>query len=279
MGQYFLIVNPAKKQFLHPHKFGAGLKLMEFTNTEFGPQQALAILLSNGNGNGGGDLSTDNLTAEEVALIGSWAGDVVIVAGDYGEAWKFFDRAEYDGKTYEESEDLYRHQSGKVYPSSELPSGSSTPTGKSRKVTKTFGMRQNRDTKEMEACDENLYSVASTFFEDISDKVIAVVAKGENGYHPWAAIDLKDERGWRRVPQCGVLPEVEPKKPAGGKKAYNAYKKHAVTPVEAAAIELERMVQVNPAIADVLLALVTKTIKDAKKVGEEREAERKARGW
>jgi hypothetical protein len=30
MGQYYLIVNLDKKQFLHPHKCGDGLKLLEF---------------------------------------------------------------------------------------------------------------------------------------------------------------------------------------------------------------------------------------------------------
>ena len=279
MGQYYIIVNPVKKQFLNPHKFGAGLKLMEFTNTQYGPQQALCILISNGNGQGGGDLDTDGLTDDEKALIGSWAGDPVIVAGDYGEAWKFFDRAEYDGKTYTEKEELYRHSSGVVAVHSDLPSGSSTPTGKYKTVTNTFGMRKNRDTKALEPCDENLYSVARTFFEDISDKVIKVVAKGEGGYHPWAALDLKDERGWRNVPEWGVMPDKEPKAPAGGKKAYNAYAKNAKTHALSLVDDVYSEVRNNPGSADLLLSLLAEKVKEAKAEGERLAAERKTRGW
>jgi hypothetical protein len=43
----------------------------------------LAVLLSNGNGRGGGDLNSDN------PIIGSWAGDPIVVAGDYGDEGKF----------------------------------------------------------------------------------------------------------------------------------------------------------------------------------------------
>lgn len=277
MGQYYIIVNPVKKQYLNPHKFGAGLKLMEFTNTEYGPQQALCILLSNGNGQGGGDLGTDGLTDEEKALIGSWAGDPVIVAGDYGEPWKFFDRAEYDGKTYEEHETLYRQSNGRVGTMDEV-SGSLTPTGKLRTVFHTFGQRKDRTTGENEPHDENLYSLARCFFEDISDKIIAVVAKGEEGYHPWACIDLADD-GWRHPPAWGVLPEKDPKKPVGGKKLYNAYKKHAKPADVSLADDIANVVLRNPGAADALLALVTEKIKTAKKQAEEAAAERARRGW
>ncbi len=279
MGQYYILVNPVKKQYLNPHKFGAGLKLMEFTNTTYGPQQALCILISNGNGQGGGDLNTDGLTDDEKALIGSWAGDPVIVAGDYGEPWKFFARAEYDGKTYTEKEELYRHSSGMVATHEDLPSGSSSPTGKHKNVTRTFGMRKNRDTKELEPHDENLYSVARTFFEDISDKVITVVAKGEGGYHPWAAIDLKSERGWREVPEWGVLPETAPTKPAGGKKAYNTYAKNAKPQGLSLVDDIAGFIERHPEQGELLLSLVASRGADAIKAAKAREAERKARGW
>jgi hypothetical protein len=39
----------------------------------------LAILLANSNGRGGGDLRSDN------PIIGSWAGDRIVIAGDYAE--------------------------------------------------------------------------------------------------------------------------------------------------------------------------------------------------
>lgn len=79
MGQYYYIVNLDKRQFLHPHKFGDGLKLLEFSCSQGGTLAALAILLADGNGRGGGDLHSDN------KIIGSWAGDRIVVAGDYAD--------------------------------------------------------------------------------------------------------------------------------------------------------------------------------------------------
>jgi len=275
MGQYYKIVNPVKRQYLNPHKFGAGLKLMEFTNTEYGPQLALCILLSNGNGPGGGDLGTDGLTVAEQALIGSWAGDPVIVAGDYGEPWKWVPD-DLRGKTYTEREPLYRHSNGTVGLSSELPGGSYTATGKYKKVTYTFGKRKDRTTGEQVDHDENLYSAAQCFFEDISDKIIAVVAKGEGGWHPWAAMDLKDD-GWRHPPEWGVLPEKEPVKPAGGKRIYAKYKANAKTPVLAFVDQVEYHVQRNPDAADTLLALLQEKVKTAKATALKQRAEMESR--
>jgi hypothetical protein len=85
MGQYYKIVNKTKKEYLDPHTFGNGVKLMEFVSDGRGVLQALGILLAEGNGRGGGDLRSDN------KLIGSWAGDKVYVSGDYAESelyWK-----------------------------------------------------------------------------------------------------------------------------------------------------------------------------------------------
>lgn len=77
MGQYYKVVNLDKKQYLHPHNFGDGLKLMEFGGSGGGTMMALAVLLSDGNGQGGGDLHSNQ------KLIGSWAGDRIVVVGDY----------------------------------------------------------------------------------------------------------------------------------------------------------------------------------------------------
>ncbi len=79
MGQYYKIVNIDKKQFLHPHTFGDGLKLLEFGCNSMGVLTGLTILLADGNNRGGGDLRSDH------PLIGSWVGDRVIVAGDYAD--------------------------------------------------------------------------------------------------------------------------------------------------------------------------------------------------
>ncbi len=79
MGQYYKIVNLDKKEFLHPHSFGDGLKLLEFGASGGGTMMGLAILLSDGNGRGGGDLDS------EKPLVGSWAGDRIVITGDYAD--------------------------------------------------------------------------------------------------------------------------------------------------------------------------------------------------
>jgi hypothetical protein len=83
MGQYYKIVNIKKKQYITPHTFGDGSKLIEFSMSANGVLAGLAILLADGNGRGGGDLHSEN------DIVGSWAGDNIVVAGDYAEAGKF----------------------------------------------------------------------------------------------------------------------------------------------------------------------------------------------
>jgi hypothetical protein len=79
MGQYHFIVNTTKKEYLDPHCFGHGLKLLEWSQSMGGTNTALAILLSNSNNRGGGDLYSDH------PIIGTWANDNIVVAGDYAE--------------------------------------------------------------------------------------------------------------------------------------------------------------------------------------------------
>jgi len=83
MGQYYVLVNLDKKEFLHPHAFGNGLKLLEFGDSSSGTMTGLAILLADGNGRGGGDLHSQN------PIIGSWAGDRIVIAGDYADEGKW----------------------------------------------------------------------------------------------------------------------------------------------------------------------------------------------
>jgi hypothetical protein len=83
MGQYYKIVNIKKKQYITPHTFGDGAKLMEFSMSASGVMAGLAILLADGNGRGGGDLHSTN------GIVGSWAGDNIVVAGDYADEGKF----------------------------------------------------------------------------------------------------------------------------------------------------------------------------------------------
>lgn len=79
MGQYHYPVNLDKKQFVHPHRMGTGLKLWEQLANSPGTAGALVVLLASGsNGAGGGDL-------EEAAIVGTWCGDRIAFVGDYDE--------------------------------------------------------------------------------------------------------------------------------------------------------------------------------------------------
>lgn len=71
MGQYFLIVNTTKREFLDPHQFGDGLKLGELNGGQV--MHALVAMLSSGAEMDGG------------AVYGRWAGDRIVIAGDYAQ--------------------------------------------------------------------------------------------------------------------------------------------------------------------------------------------------
>lgn len=92
-GQYHIIINLTKREYLHPHNFGDGLKLMEFGLSQCGTMSGLAILLSNSNGRGGGDLDSRN------PIVGSWAGDNIVIVGDYADKY-FIDGYEHDLFSY-----------------------------------------------------------------------------------------------------------------------------------------------------------------------------------
>jgi hypothetical protein len=91
MGQYYIVVNIDKQQFIDPHRCGDGAKLLEFASSGCGMMACLAILLADGNGRGGGDLMVWNQMTGENApvpgaeIIGSWAGDRIVIAGDYAD--------------------------------------------------------------------------------------------------------------------------------------------------------------------------------------------------
>lgn len=76
MGQYFYIVNLDKKEFLHPHKFGDGLKLWEIGCSSMGTLAGLTLLLGTSSG----------IDSE---LAGRWAGNRIAIIGDYDESPEF----------------------------------------------------------------------------------------------------------------------------------------------------------------------------------------------
>lgn len=76
MGQYHILVNIDRKEFVHGHRIDNGLKLMEQCGFEKSTASALWLLTACSNGRGGGD-------AKSHPMIGRWAGDRIAVIGDY----------------------------------------------------------------------------------------------------------------------------------------------------------------------------------------------------
>jgi len=136
VGAYYLVVCPARRQYLHAHRFGDGLKLLEQGASGSGTMLGLAVLLADGNGRGGGDLRSES------PLIGSWAGHGVVLASDYAD----------DGK-HVPPEDIVAYRNS---------------------VAKDKAVRDWLKSKGQKLDDvvPNLYHVAERCYEDISDKVI-----------------------------------------------------------------------------------------------------------
>ena len=80
MGQYYVIANLDKREFISPSSFLDGVKLMEFSLNGNGVLSGLSVLLASSNGQGGGDLTVDEGWDD---IPGRWAGDRIVVAGDY----------------------------------------------------------------------------------------------------------------------------------------------------------------------------------------------------
>jgi hypothetical protein len=87
MGQYHKVYNTDKKECINAHRINNGLKLLEQMGHEKSTASAVFLLLSNSNGRGGGDAFNhdDNKRYEIHPFIGRWAGDRLVVQGDYAE--------------------------------------------------------------------------------------------------------------------------------------------------------------------------------------------------
>ena len=83
MGQYHLLVNLDKHEYVHPHRVGDGLKLREQVGNTGGTVAAACMLLACSNGRGGGDFIDHTVMLQRV--IGRWAGDRIAWVGDYAE--------------------------------------------------------------------------------------------------------------------------------------------------------------------------------------------------
>lgn len=95
MGQYFIIVNSTKKEFIHPHCLGNGLKFLEFAVSQNTPL-ALCYLLRQSNSSGGGDIA-QSVESDSALYMGSWAGDSIAVVGDYDSS-ELYELAEKEYK-------------------------------------------------------------------------------------------------------------------------------------------------------------------------------------
>jgi hypothetical protein len=78
MGQYHLIVNLDKGEYIHPHKLGDGLKWGEQASSELGIMTALWGAITCPEPRGGGDPNAH-------PWVGRWYGDRVVMVGDYAE--------------------------------------------------------------------------------------------------------------------------------------------------------------------------------------------------
>jgi len=93
MGQYYVLVNLTKKEIVCPWCIGGFAKLWEWcVNKQAG---ILPFLLRKSSEGGGGDIKKEYETA------GRWAGDNVVLIGDYDESGLF-----------EEAFENYRNISG-----------------------------------------------------------------------------------------------------------------------------------------------------------------------
>jgi hypothetical protein len=166
MGQYYLIANLDKKEYLHPHKFGEGLKLMEFGHSRSSILLALTVLLSDGNGRGGGDihipsyqkaidkytLQNDNFLKgkrktkpkwpnpdkHNEPWVGRWAGDRIVITGDYADGGKFIEDVDDETK---------------------------------QKIANEHYTEKYRQKERV-----NLFAVADEMFTDISDNILGVLS-------------------------------------------------------------------------------------------------------
>ena len=75
IGQYFLIANLDKKEFIHPHDLNTGAKLWEMCSNNVGG--LLLFLLRQSSEGGGGDIR------EDYKFAGRWANNRIVVVGDY----------------------------------------------------------------------------------------------------------------------------------------------------------------------------------------------------
>ena len=83
MGQYFVLINKTKKQYVCPWCLGGVAKLWEWCAGNH--SAVFPYLLRRSSGLGGGDVASPEI----YPLAGSWVGDEISLVGDYDESHDF----------------------------------------------------------------------------------------------------------------------------------------------------------------------------------------------
>lgn len=147
IGQYFKIANLDKREYLDPHAFGDGLKLLEFGCSSMGTLLGLTLLLRSSDEGGGGDFGNrGEVPSSAWERIGSWAGDRVVICGDYDAPGKWIDDEIRAHPLY-----LAQHMEAVAYNAEHGASYDPTPT---------------------------LYSLCGSVFRDISGEIIEIAQLG-----------------------------------------------------------------------------------------------------
>jgi len=83
MGQYYVVTNLDKDEYIDPSMFEGGVKLLEFSCNMNSTMTGLALLLvdPDTNGRGGGDFRGK----DPFGVVGRWYNDRVTIEGDYGD--------------------------------------------------------------------------------------------------------------------------------------------------------------------------------------------------
>lgn len=97
MGQYFVIANLDRKEYIHPHRLGSGAKLWELAVNPIAG--VFPFLLRQSSEGGGGDVRFESVHA------GRWAGCRVVVVGDYDDS-KLYRQVQEDAEWKEISAEI-----------------------------------------------------------------------------------------------------------------------------------------------------------------------------